>query len=301
MADKKIIRFEVAVPTDEGFIGRSCGNPDCGRYFKIKFDTIQDNMYCPYCGQQFSREDLITPDQAKYVKDAAIEQAKEYAYGELNKMFADLARKSRGSKYVTFKHIPVRYRAKTVIPKYQELPVDSELICSNCQFNFQVYGIYGYCPGCGSENLQIYEENLANIKREIETSTNKQRALRHAYSDLVTTFETIAAARARAITQDTAHFQNLYDTKNFFKKQTGLDIFEGLDESKIRQLQRVFQKRHVYEHNKGIISDRYVRYMPEDKHLHGRKAELSLEEIENVVGILRVIIDKLVDVTTRSI
>ncbi len=294
----KIIQFQVSVPTDEGFIGRSCGNSQCGKYFKIKLDSIQDNMFCPYCGLQFSREQLWTKDQEALFRVAAAEQAKELMYAEIDKMFGDLARKTRGNKHFTFKHKPVSYRAKSIHPTYQEKPVDSEIVCTRCQFPFQVFGIFGYCPGCGSENLRIYDANLEIIKQEITNSTNKQRALRHAYGDTVSTFEIVATARAVAITHDTTNFQDLYGTRKFFKKRTGQDIFDGIEIPKIRQLQRLFQKRHVYEHNNGIMGSRYVQKMPEDAHLKDQAAVLSVEEWELAATTLRHILDRLVNATT---
>ena len=294
----KIIQFQVSVPTDEGFIGRSCGNSQCGKYFKIKLDSIQDNMFCPYCGLQFSREQLWTKDQEALFRVATAEQAKELMYAEIDKMFGDLARKTRGNKHFTFKHKPVSYRAKSIHPTYQEKPVDSEIVCTRCQFPFQVFGIFGYCPGCGSENLRIYDANLEIIKQEITNSTNKQRALRHAYGDTVSTFEIVATARAVAITHDTTNFQDLYGTRKFFKKRTGQDIFDGIEIPKIRQLQRLFQKRHVYEHNNGIMGSRYVQKMPEDAHLKDQAAVLSVEEWELAATTLRHILDRLVNATT---
>lgn len=255
-------------------------------------------MFCPYCGQQFSREQLWTKDQEALFKAAAAEQAKELMFAEIDKMFGGLARKTRGNKHFTFKHKPVRYRAKSVHPTYQEKPVDSEIVCTYCQFPFQVFGIFGYCPGCGSENLRIYDANLEIIKQEIDNSTNKQRALRHAYGDTVSTFEIVVTARAAAITKATTNFQDLYGTRKFFKKHTGKDIFEGIELAKIRQLQRLFQKRHAYEHNNGIMGDRYVRIMPEDAHLKGQTAELSVGEWEMAADTLRRILDRVVNATT---
>ena len=298
MADK-LISFSLTVPTDNGFIGRSCSNLGCGKYFKIKVDTAQERMFCPYCGFQFSKDELMTREQEAHFRAAAEEQAKEFFLGEVDKLFADLARKNRGNKFLKIEHRPQRYKARHITPHYQEHLVDSELTCGRCHFTFQVFGIFGYCPGCRNENLRIYDANFAIIRKEIETSSNKQRALRHAYSDLVSTFEQVTTARAKAITQERARFQDLYETRKFFKEQTGRDIFAHIDEVRVRHLQRVFLKRHVYEHNNGIISDRFVQKMPEDKHLLGQRAALSLEELEEAAVTLKQVLDNVVSATTQ--
>lgn len=296
----RIVSFQVTVPTDNGYVGRSCANSNCGKYFKIKVEHLREMMFCPYCGLQFSKDAMLTREQKAHLEAAAIEQAKELVFGEIDKMFSDLARKNRGNKFLKITHKPQNYRAKSIQPQYRERAVDSELTCGNCHCAFQVFGIFGYCPGCRSENLRIYDANFEIIKREIKSSPNQPRALRHAYSDLVSTFEQVASTRSKAILsgESSINFQDLYEVRKFLKRKTGQDIFTALEEKRIRDLQRVFLKRHVYEHNKGTIGERYVRFMPEDKHLLGQKAELSLEELVQVVETLRLVLDNIVKATT---
>lgn len=289
---RKVIRFEVSVPTDQGFIGRSCKNPDCERYFKIRVDSLKQEMFCPYCGTCFSKEELTTSDQREYFKEAAIEKTKKYMYDEIDKIFGRHARRPK-SKHVIFEHKPIRYREKRVRPRYRELRVDSELVCSECNFPFQVFGIFGYCPSCRSENLWIYDANLAIIRQEISLSSDPQRALRHAYSDLVSTFESFCRTKAQSITPETARFQVMSSTRKFFKKHLGIDIFTGLDNDDLLTLRRVFQKRHLYEHNRGIINEKYIRMIPEDAKLLGQQAELSLDELEHAAESLRSALDNL--------
>jgi hypothetical protein len=290
---KKIIRFHVSVPSDEGFIGRSCKAPDCGRYFKVRIVSLKEEMFCPYCGTRFSKEELITEEQREYFKEAAAEEARKYMHDELDKRFGRLARRFRGNKYVKFEHKPTRYKKKPVRPRYKELQVDSELTCSECGFEFQVFGIFGYCPGCRSENLWIYDANFAIIEQEISSSSDPQRALRHAYSDLVSTFEIFCQSKARSITAEKARFQVLADARKFFKKHLGIDIFDGLSSDDMLTLRRVFQKRHLYEHDRGTINEKYTRMIPEDAKLMGKQAELSLDELERGTEALRRALDSL--------
>jgi predicted Zn-ribbon and HTH transcriptional regulator len=222
-----------------------------------------------------------------------VEEARKHTYDELDKMFGRLARKSRASKYVRLEHKPIRYRKKPVRPKYKELQVDSELTCSECGFPFQVFGIFGYCPGCRSENVWIYDANFAIIEQELSSSSDPQRALRHAYSDLVSTFEFFCRSKARSITTETARFQVLSNTRKFFKRHLGTDIFDGLSNDDILTLRRVFQKRHLYEHAQGVINEKYTKMIPEDAKLLGTQAELSLDELRHAAEVLRHVLDNL--------
>jgi Zn finger protein HypA/HybF involved in hydrogenase expression len=277
------------MPHDEGFVGRECNNQDCKRYFKIFYESISDYLYCPYCAQKYQKNDLMTGEQVEYLKRVTKENALELVHSEFQKAFK---RSFSGSKSLTYK--PGRpYRAKQVQPHYQEKKLDTQLECPLCNCTFQVDGIFGYCPGCKTENIAIYDANLALIKKEIENDTDNNRALRHAYSDLVSTFELFCKKKSKLLTDNITRFQMLFEARSFFKKLITIDILEELSIDELLNLRRVFQKRHAYEHNTGIIDERYVKEIPEDKGLLGTKAELTIKEFESAAQALRKAIDKL--------
>jgi Zn finger protein HypA/HybF involved in hydrogenase expression len=287
------ISFTVSFPTEAGFIGRECSGPSCGRYFKVHEESLHDEMYCPYCGERFRKDELFTNDQLKYAEEQGVELAKEYMYGEIDKMFAGMARRFRSGP-VRMTHTPIRYRAKPVAPTYREKRVDSELSCPDCAATFQVFGVFGFCPGCRSENQAVYDANLAILRRELATNKDQGRALRHAYADLVSTFEQFCVGRASDEFRNT-QFQDLFEARRAFKQHRGVDILDSLAADELLTLRRVFQKRHAHIHNRGLIGDRYVRKVPEDAKLLGQPAQLSLEEFEAGAKALRCVIDRIVE------
>jgi hypothetical protein len=149
------------------------------------------------------------------------------------------------------------------------------LICPECKFRFQVNGIFGFCPGCRNENLIIYDANLEIIKQEVASNKDPQRALRHAYIDLVATFEVLSKKKASLFTDENVRFQMLFDVRKLFKKHLAVDIMSGINNDDLLSLRRVFQKRHACEHYQGVIEEKYIRAIPEDAHLLNQKAELS--------------------------
>jgi len=279
------------MPSDgKGFIGRACNSPGCNQYFKIRIPDHKDELYCPYCGTQFHKNELLTQDQHEYLRQAAIEEARVYALQEVQKMFK---RACRGSRNITYKPGP-RPTKRPVIPNYSERKVDTELECPSCGTQFQVYGIFGYCPGCKYENLQIYDANWAIIKQSIATATDKTRQLRHAYSDLVSTFEAFCQRKAQRLTSDTGNFQVLSDARKFFKKHANIDILALLSQVQLLTLRRVFQKRHVCIHAGGIITARYTKKIPEDSKLLGTEVVLSESELEEAAIAIRIALGQLV-------
>lgn len=288
--------FTIRIPTDaRGFVGRACDAPGCKQYFKIYVPDHGDYLHCPYCGARFSRNSLFTSPQLKYAREAAIEEARVYAISEIQKMFKDAF---RGSKNVAYEPGPSP-RKHTVHPNYVEREVDTEFECAECSTRFQVYGIFGYCPGCCCENLQIYDANWANIKRKLDTEPDKDRQLRHAYGDLVSTFEVFCNRKAKRFGPEQGNFQVLFDARKYFKAHAGVDILANISNDALLALRRVFQKRHVCIHAGGEITDRYAKMVPEDSKLVGTKVVLTVEELETAATAMRSALGELVKAIER--
>lgn len=294
------LTFKVTIPTDEGFVGRACSNPECGQYFKIFVESNKEVMFCPYCGLDFSSDELHTSDQIEYVTEVAKEKAFVYIQEQFQNMLKETfgTSSSRGSG-ITYK--PGRIQERSVTPRYKGRKLDSELDCPKCHTKFQVYGIFGYCPGCKEENLLIYDANLNIIESEIATSDNSERQLRHAYADLVSTFEKFCARKSSKIEGEKVNFQVLFDARRFFKRNINIDILSDLSPEQLLALRRLFNKRHIYVHSDGTINAKYVQNIPEDRLLLGQKAILSIEELKSAAEGMRVALLNLVKaVETRG-
>ena len=98
---------------------------------------------------------------------------------------------------------------------------------------------------------------------------DRDRQLRHAYSDLISTFEVFCNHKAKSICQEQGNFQVLFDARKYFKTHAGVDILANISGDDLLALRRVFQKRHVCIHAGGEITDRYVKMIPEDSKLLG--------------------------------
>lgn len=283
------MKFTITFPTENGFIGRECNNPDCKKYFKIHEATFRDEMYCPYCGDKFLKNELFSQEQLNYARKVAEQEALALLHKEISSM---MKKTFSGTKGITYK--PGTPYKKTMPIKPREKDVDSELQCPSCESKFQVYGIFGFCPVCRSENILLYDANWEIIKQEICNSDNKERALRHAYSDLVSTFESFCRKKADLNNIEKGRFQNLDHTRKNFKDAIGIDIYGSIEDAQIRKIKVLFEKRHLLEHNQGIISDRYKEQVPEDKCNIGEKVILSIEELDNGAKILKLMLDKLI-------
>lgn len=283
--------FLVSVSSDgKDFIGRACDSPKCKQYFKIRIPDHKDFLNCPYCGDSFSKNSLLTREQLDHVHRAAAEEARIYTIDEIQKMFKNAF---LGSTNITYRPGP-RPTKRPVVPRYKEREVDTELQCSECGTQFQVYGIFGYCPSCKCENLQIYDANWAIIKRRIDSAEDKTRQLRHAYGDQISTFEYFCTNKAKKLTTEIENFQVLFDARKFFKEHAKVDMLAPISPSALLSLRRVFQKRHVCTHAGGIITERYIKMIPEDKKLLGTQVMLSESELDEAASAMRTALGEIV-------
>jgi Zn finger protein HypA/HybF involved in hydrogenase expression len=276
------LTYEVTIPTDKGFWGREC--KVCNKYFKIDSEKIKEDMFCPYCGELQPNDNLWTKKQKEAIEKIAQEFGTRIIEDEMEKMFKDI---TRGSKIMTYKP-----GIKTQISKpisHLEKDVDTQIECPKCNMIFQVFGIFGFCPGCREDNILIYEANLNLLLQEIDNSTDKTRALRHSYNDMVSTFESYCKNVSEKNNLGYANFQNLNNVKELFKKN-GLNIYSGILENDIIKLKRVFEKRHAYQHSKGKITKEFVKNIPEDHNLFGTIAILSREEFLDAIAIIKKIL-----------
>lgn len=290
MVIPKSFRLSVAFNAEGGFIGRACGAAECGRFFKVHKDDLKVEMHCPYCGLLFNKNELLTADQAAYVRRVVDREVTPVIRAEVQALFRSAF---KGPNW-TFTPGPPQ-----PIPPAPEPPIDpstdSELQCPDCSVRFQVDGIFGYCPGCRSENLLLYDANLAIIRRELSNAGDSERKLRHAYADLVSTFEIFCRKEARRRGLPLARWQNLEAAREAFIRARHSDILATLTATENLDLRRAFQKRHVSEHNDGIIDDRYINAVPEDAHLLGQRATLQPAELEAAAMALRKVIAVIVD------
>lgn len=276
---RKTFQIQVSVPTDGGYLGHACNATDCGQYFKIHQDDRIDLMKCPYCGTEFPQSELHTKEQLRHLQKAAEAEALYLAEQELQKMLKETFG-SASARRSGFSYKPSRITKKSVRATHTERKVDTELECSDCSYQFQVYGLFGFCPACGASNLQVYDTNWASIEREVASAENPERALRHAYGDLVSAFEIFCRGKAKSLSGNPPSFQILFDARRYFKDALGIDFLDGMNPPELLALRRLFQKRHVNIHAGGEVTERYVKMIPEDTHLLGKKVEMSMEELE---------------------
>ncbi len=268
--------YDIKIPADgNGYTHRLC--PDCTIKFGIRsidkdFPSI---IYCPYCDMSGALPDFNVPEQFDYATNEGLRQIK---YDVMKELQTSLARGLRGSKNVKFKPATIRHEPEVVL-KQSEIPTD--MVCSVCEGLYEIYGIASRCPFCSNEDIKILDANIALIEKELDTP----RGLRLVYGDIVVAFQSLC--RFYADNNKKTNFQNINSSEKYFRDSLNVEILENLHSQNLQDMRVVFEKRHVEQHNSGIIDEKYVANLGLDDSSLGNKVAYSKSELQSALKAMK--------------
>ncbi len=297
------INKKVELPTDEhGFIGREC--PECDRYFKVKVGTGLNTSicHCPYCGYTAEYGAFITKDQIEYAKNIAVREAGELLIEpelrRLEQSFKELEKSTNGGFIQIKVNIP-HSTIKFPLKYYQEKEVETYVTCDNCGLEFAIYGVFANCPDCGKLNASIIFKKSIEVEHKkicllssVQDDPELQEGLlSDALSGGVSSFDGLGKALQ-------SHYPNFFSpkTKNLFQKlevlsdtlskSLGKSLYDIIGKENFEFLLKMFQVRHIYEHNSGVVDDDFVSKVLNSEDLKGRKYPLKQDEIEKFLDLI---------------
>jgi uncharacterized Zn finger protein (UPF0148 family) len=293
--DKEI---KVSLPTDEnGMTGREC--PECSSYFKIKGGTglPTDNCLCPYCGYKANYSEFTTKEQIDYATSIALNKTIGPEIQELKRSIDSLEHTTRGGLIqIKGKLQGFPFRTKY----YKEKELETSVKCDSCGLEFSIYGVFANCPDCGRLNalvvfiksIETAQKRLNLLKlKDIADENMKQSILKDALSEGVSSFDAFGKALRLKYPdifpkKPKNLFQNLRVLSEILLKYCKKSIRDILGDINYELLDKVFQVRHIYEHNMGVIDDEFVHKLPALSRMLGRKYSLDENEINKFLKIL---------------
>lgn len=282
---------------DDGMLGRECF--ECKRYFKLKPGTGLPTNYChcPYCDYEGKSDTFWTTAQLDYIRSVGVNQIFHShikpSLDQLTDSFKDLERSSRnGPLRFTFRSsghdhfFPVKY--------YQEEDLETKVECDNCGLIFSVYGVFARCPDCTELNaFVIFEKSMEATEKQFDIFTKpeipadlKALSLTSILSSCVSAFDGLGKELRR-------RKPNLYPDKpkNLFQNISALNEHMNNTISKKHSnydsLIRMFQVRHLYEHNMGVVDADFVGKLPQHSDMLGRKYALNESELRSFVDHIK--------------
>ena len=292
----------VSLPKDEnGLIGRECPQPDCEGYFKVKSGTGLTEpglpCHCPYCGVSAPQDHFYTKEQIEYAHSVALRKVADALHQDLKSL--EFESKPSGGFGIGIS-MKVKKGASLPIRSYREKKLETHVTCDSCTLEYAVYGVFAYCPDCGSHNsLQILERNLSLARRMIELSQDLEEGLqRHllenALEDCVSAFDgfgrELCLLNAQKATDANkaakVSFQNLVVAEDKLKSLFGWSLESKIGQPSWQELVRAFQVRHLIAHRMGVVDEEYKSKSGDQYAISGRKVELSLTGVSEVIDLV---------------
>ncbi len=297
-------QFSISIPPDEnGTIGRECPDTNCEGYFKIEFGTglKGENLpcHCPYCGHQEGQDKFFTKAQVEYAQSVVLNKVTNALLKDLKSLeFNHKPRDAFGigiSMKVTGRPTPIR--------RYREQDLETEVVCNKCTLHYTIYGVFGFCPDCGTHNsLQILEKNFELIEKlllvaDSQEPTVAQRLTENAIEDCVSAFDGFGRETCRVFSAKARQpakvaelqFQNIKGARDRVIDQFGIDFARTLPPVDWKQVQRSFQKRHLLAHKMGVVDEAYIKATGEPAVQLGRRIVVNGQEIHALLRHMRVL------------
>lgn len=245
--------FQVMIGSDsQGHFGHEC--PRCNKYWRSGGAPTT----CPYCGMQADQYQFLSKAQRAFVQQymallmEALHAEKPGEYKIDLDAVADAVGKE-GEK-------PAFY--------YADESQQNKFTCSACgEFN-DVLGTYCYCSGCGTRNdMQEVEGIIKGLRERIRGGTQNEACVR----DLVSAFDSfcgrymeqlllhVPLSSRRTARLKGMRFHNLRPVVEAFANAFDIDIVDGMKPEDVAFLERMFHRRHVYEHKGGEADEKYIQ------------------------------------------
>ena len=304
----------VTIQSDEkGFFDRECPNEECLFRFKIKMSDWEEKVsdeevHCPMCGYVAESDKWWTQDQLDSMQEIAANYAMNLIQKELDKSFKQLERSTRNNKFIKIKYKPGRRVSFINNPIGQMPEWETEITCTDCGTTYSVIGTAYFCPCCGRNNVRTaLLDSMSSIKQMVDSlgdiegllieKVGKDAAkdmvnkmLEDCLGNIVSAFQKYAELLYSQMSEGSARvndFQMVDKGSNLFYQACGKGYDEWLSEHELRRMTLLFQRRHIFEHNAGIVDNRYLQKTGDTAYVEGQHMILKKSEVLELLTIVR--------------
>jgi DNA-directed RNA polymerase subunit RPC12/RpoP len=273
-----------------GKFGHEC--PDCKKHFRTDSIPSKFQLTCPYCGLRAESYHFLTPPQQAYIKHY-VESLKrallEVPTGTNTEVVIDM---NAIADSVTDEPRPDFY--------YTSTTQKTEFKCVACNSYNDIRGRYGYCASCGWRNTAESQKVAQDrIREQINGGVlSASDAVKHAVSEFDSAARDFADQLVTRIPMKESRskqfegllFHNLDKFDELMKTCFDIDLLKGMDRDFVRMM---FFRRHVYEHDGGVATKRYVENSGDTQTAEGVLIRETIENAHKFIGCLNRMIEAL--------
>jgi hypothetical protein len=151
---------------------------------------------------------------------------------------------------------------------YAEQSQQNKFECAACGELTDILGRFGYCSYCATRNdFAEIEKSIDQVRERIKTGGPFEACVRDAVSAFDSFAGNYAAELVRLVPMtpqrrgavEGMRFHALRPAANLYSKVFDIDLFSKLSPDDVAFAERMFHRRHVYEHNGGEADDKYIQ------------------------------------------
>jgi len=298
---------------EKGYFDRECPNENCLYTFKVYMPDWEtkigtNDAHCPMCGHIASHESWWTQEQLDAMREIATDYAKNLILKELDKTFGNLARSTRNNKFVKVTYKPGRRVSFINNPIGQREEWETEVTCEDCGTRYSVIGSAYFCPCCGHNSAEsIFEESMDSVEKMVASLPQMRELLTNLYGrdkadtmcrdmlestlgDIVSAFQKFAECvykRKSSTAVRVNDFQMVQKGSDLFKSATGTGYDTWLTTSELDRMNLLFQRRHLLEHNTGMVDNMYLQKSGDTSYVAGQRLVVREADAYELLSIIK--------------
>lgn len=308
------ISIPITIHSDEkGYFDRECPNEKCLYTFKVLMtdweEKVSDNeVHCPLCGYVSNKDRWWTQEQIAKINTITKNFAMNYIQGKLDKCFKRLEASTRGNKYFRIKY-KTNHRISFVNnPIGQREEWETEICCEKCGTHYSVIGSAYFCPCCGHNSaVNSFNDSLDSIRKMLESLSEMKLMLKEKYDvdsaesmcrsllessigDMVSAFQKFASCRYEELSGKQSRvndFQIVEKGSKLFEEEIGKKYSDWISDSELDFMSVMFQKRHLLEHNNGMVDQKYLDKSHDTSYSIGQRIIVKTADAFELLDVLR--------------
>lgn len=315
-----MIEIPITIYSDEkGYFDRECPNENCLYTFKINMEdwkekVSDEEVHCPLCGHVDTSDKWWTQAQLDAMRNLAENWAMTYIQNELEKSFKSLERSTRNNKFCKITYKPGHRVTFINNPLGQSQEWEQEIQCPQCLTRYSVIGSAFFCPCCGYNVIDnVFDESLDTVKKMIDSLSEMEEMLEKSYGkdkavsmcrsmlegslgDVVSSFQKFAEIKYKSVSGRDAKvndFQIVDKGSHLFQEACGKDYNCWLSADELNKMNLMFQRRHIYEHNGGIVDEKYIQKSADSSYRVGQRIVIHDKDVIDFIAIIKKLTDGL--------
>lgn len=306
--------ISIKIRSDEkGYFDRECPNENCLYTFKVHMDDWENNVsdeevHCPMCGHIAPADSWWTQEQLEAMQNIAADYVTNYLSEMIDKTFSDLARSTRHNKFIKFTYKPGRKISFVNNPIGQSPEWETDITCASCGTRYSVIGSAYFCPCCGYNSAEaVFEESMDSVEKMIaslsemrdlftnlhgrdKADTLCRELLENTLGDIVSAFQKFAECVYKRKTSSPVRvndFQIVQKGSDLFKAAAGKGYDTWLTTNELDRMNLLFQRRHILEHNAGMVDSMYLQKSGDTSYIIGQRLVVHEKDVYELLSIIK--------------